>query len=67
LYADVYLCSPARQQQLEQERRDRELALRLVAEDQSQVEEVQSGARLVLWFLRQTYEAFVGYTQRRSG
>ena len=30
-----------RQQQLEQERRDRELALRLVAEDQSMVEDVQ--------------------------
>ena len=29
-----------RQQQLEQERLDRELALRLAAEDQSQVEEV---------------------------
>jgi len=31
-----------RQQQLEQERRDRELALRLAAEDQSMVEDIQT-------------------------
>ena len=37
--ADDVLCN--RQQQLEQERRDRELALRLVAEDQSMVEDIQ--------------------------
>jgi len=30
-----------RQQQLEQERRDRELALRLAEEDQSMVEDIQ--------------------------
>ena len=31
---------PRRSQQMEQERRDRELALRLAAEDQNQVEDV---------------------------
>lgn len=34
----------ANQQRLEQERRDRELALRLAAEDQSQVEEAPAEA-----------------------
>ena len=36
----VILAMIDRQQQMEQERLDRELALRLAAEDQSQVEEV---------------------------
>lgn len=42
---ELTLCGVYRQQQLEQERRDRELALRLAAEDQSMVEDIQT-ARL---------------------
>jgi len=46
----------SRQQQLEQERRDRELALRLAAEDQSMVEDIQSvrlhiASVYLLWLL----------------
>lgn len=40
---------PNRQQQYEQERRDRELALRLSEEDASKVEEVQRPAAYVLF------------------
>lgn len=43
----VHCTHICRQERLEQERRDRELALRLAEEDANQVEDIQPASRLV--------------------